>query len=220
MRILVIEDEQKIRYFLKRSLQAECFAVDVAEDGEAGLTCALTNEYDLLIVDNILPGMHGPEICRTLREHEVTTPILMLSIADGTPMKVTALNDGADDYLTKPFSFEELLARIRALLRRPSGLTGEVLTIDGLTLDTKRHAVYRNDEEIMLTKKEFMLLEYLMRNQGIVLTRGMIMEHVWDMNADPFSNTIESHIRSLRKKLGDTREIIKTIPGRGYKIGT
>ena len=220
MRILVVEDEKKIRDFLKTSLEAECFAVDVSEEGEQGSYLARTNEYDLIILDNVLPKKTGLEVCQDIRKIGRTTPILILSVKSETLSKVELLNAGADDYLSKPFSLEELLARIRALLRRQKDIESDILTVDDLALDTKRHTTKRGKKEIYLTRKEFMLIEYLMRNQEMVLTRGMIMEHVWDMTADPFSNTIESHILSLRRKI-DTKgkkKLIHTVPGRGYKI--
>lgn len=220
MRILVVEDDYKIRNFLKKGLEAECFSVDVCEDGEEGFQLAKINDYDVVILDNVLPKKTGFEICTHLRELRSNVPILLLSVQSETSDKVRALDAGADDYLTKPFSLQELVARIRALLRRPQQVEGDILSAHNLTLDTKRHLIMRDEQEIMLTKKEFMLLEYLMRNKGTVLSRSMIMEHVWDMNADPFSNTIESHILSLRKKLHDSKKdkIIQTVPGRGYKI--
>ncbi len=220
MRILLIEDEQKIIDFLKPSLESECFVVDVAKDGEKGSVLARINEYDIIILDNVLPKKEGKQICEEIREKDKTTPIIMLSVVSNTEKKVELLNSGADDYLTKPFSFLELMARIRALLRRPEQIREELLEIDNLVLDSRKQKVKRDKEEVCLTKKEFMLLEYLMKNQGIVLSRGMIMEHVWDMNADPFSNTIESHIASLRKKVDSTkkRKLIHTVMGRGYKV--
>lgn len=220
MRILIIEDEKKIRDFLKTSLEAECFAVDVAEEGERGSYLARTNEYDLIILDNVLPKKTGLEVCQDIRKIGKTIPILILSVKSETLSKIELLNAGVDDYLSKPFSLEELLARIRALLRRQKDIESDILTVDDLALDTKRHTTKRGKKETYLTRKEFMLLEYLMRNQEMVLTRGMIMEHVWDMTADPFSNTIESHILSLRRKI-DTKgkkKLIHTVPGRGYKI--
>lgn len=224
MRILIIEDEQDIRDLLKKGLESECYAVDTAEDGERGVYLASLNRYDLIIMDNVMPKKHGIEVCRELREKGVTAPIIVLSVKNESATKVDLLNAGADDYMTKPFSLEELCARMRALLRRPAVLEHDIIQVDDLTLDTVRHVVKRDGVEIRLTKKEFMFLEYLMRNHGTVLSRGMIMEHVWDMNADPFSNTIESHVRSLRKKIdelpGDEhrRKLIHTVSGRGYKI--
>ena len=199
MRILIVEDESTISAFLKESLEAEYFAVDVAEDGEKGAYEAQINQYDLIILDNVLPKKDGITVCRELREAGRTLPILVLSVKSETVKKVDLLNAGADDYLTKPFSLDELLARVRALLRRPPEIEGDVLQVGDLSLDTKRFVVMRGKREIALTRKEFMLLHYLMRNQSVVLSRGMILEHVWDMSIDIFSNTIESHILSLRK---------------------
>lgn len=220
MKILIIEDDIKLSGFLKKSFEAEYFAVDVAGDGEEGLYLAKTNDYDLLILDNKLPKKTGPEVCDELRKEGYKKPILILSVKTEPRIKTELLNIGADDYLGKPFSFQELLARVRALLRRPHRIEEEVIKVNGVTLDTKRFVVFCNKKNIYLTRKEFSLLEYLMRNRGIVLSRSMILEHVWDMNADPFSNTIESHIVSLRKKLSQSkqRQLIQTVPGRGYKI--
>jgi two-component system, OmpR family, copper resistance phosphate regulon response regulator CusR len=220
MRILIVEDEKEIRDFLKLGLESEYFAVDIAEDGEKGSYMARSNDYDLIILDNIMPRKTGREVVQELREDGKTTPIIMLSIQSETMNKVDLLNNGADDYLTKPFSFEELLARMNALLRRPKSINTEILTLDSLTVDCRKHKVFRNGCEVYLTKKEFMLLEYLLRHKGTVLSRGKIIEHVWDMNADPFSNTIESHILSLRKKvdLENETKLIHNVPSRGYKI--
>lgn len=221
MRILIVEDEKEIRNFLKKNLEAECFAVDTASDGEDGLYKAKINDYDLFIFDNCMPKMTGLELCSEIRKNQMTVPILFLSVKSETDIKVRALDAGADDYLIKPFSLSELIARVRALLRRKPQMSEEILAVDDLILDTKKHTVHKDNTEIILTRKEFMLLQYFMENQGFVLSRGMILEHVWDMNADPFSNTIESHILSLRKKIGvDSKSnLIKTISGRGYRFG-
>jgi two-component system copper resistance phosphate regulon response regulator CusR len=220
MRILIVEDEEQISEFLKTSFKAEFFAVDLATDGEQGSFLARTNDYDCIVLDNILPKKTGLEVCQEIRESGKATPILILSVKSDAKEKVMFLNAGADDYMNKPFSLDELLARVKALLRRPTELEEEVFEIDDLVFDTRRHTVTRAGVDVYLTRKEHMLLAYFMRNRGVVLSRGMIMEHVWDMNADPFSNTIESHVLSLRKKIngkGKTK-LIHTIPGRGYKL--
>ncbi len=220
MRILVIEDEKGISNFIKKGLEAEYFTVDTAFDGEEGLNLAQINEYDVIVLDIRLPKKNGIEVCKELRKENSSVPIIMLTVEGDVKIKVETLNAGADDYLVKPFSLEELIARIRALLRREKKITGDVLQIDDLVLDTVSHKVKRGEKEINLSRKEFALLEYLMRNPGVVLTRGMILEHVWDMNADPFTNTVDVHIRFLRKKIdeGFKKKLIKTVHGSGYKI--
>lgn len=221
MRILIVEDEAAIQAFLKESLEAEYFAVDVASDGERGSYLAHVNDYDLVILDNLLPKKEGMAICRELRASGKTMPILILSVKSETVKKVDLLDAGADDYLTKPFALAELLARVRALLRRKSGIESDVLRVGDISLDVKKFSVKRGTKDIPLTRKEFMLLQYLMQHEGVVLSRAMILEHVWDMSIDIFSKTIESHILALRKKIGDTGKsrLIKTISGRGYRIG-
>lgn len=218
MRILIIEDDDSIARFLTLSLESECFVVDRASDGESGSFLGRTNEYDLIILDNMLPKKNGKEVCDEIRSHGKMMPILMLSAVSEAETKTDLLNAGADDYLTKPFSLNELLARIRALLRRPNQLLGDVLRIDNVIMDVNKHIVKRAGSEIRLTRKEFILLEYLMRNQGTVLSRASIMDHVWDMHADPFSNTIESHVLSVRRKIDipGQKKLIRTISGRGY----
>lgn len=220
MRILIVEDESGISDPLKAGLEAEYFAVDVAPDGERGSFLARTNEYDLIILDNILPKKNGSLVCEEIRHAGSTTPIIMLSSLAEAEKKVELLNKGADDYLAKPFSFEELLARVRALLRRQPVLAEEILTVDDLVLDTSKHRVTREGKEIYLTRKEFMLLELLLRNKNIAVSRARILEHVWDASIDPFSNTIEAHILNLRRKI-DTegkKKLMHTLPGIGYKI--
>lgn len=220
MRVLIIEDEAKIASFLKEALVAECFAVDVGSDGQEGAHLAHINEYDLIILDYMLPEKDGHQVLKELRADDIKSPILVISARNEVIDKVDLLNAGADDYTTKPFALSEVLARIHALLRRPQALEDDIIQIDDLILDNVGCTVKRGDKDIYLTRKEFALLRYLMQHRGIVLSRSMLLEHVWDMNADIFSNTIESHILSLRKKLGDTGKdrLIKTVPGRGYKI--
>lgn len=221
MRILVIEDEEKISHFLRDSFEAEFFAVDIAEDGERGSYFARNNEYDLVVLDNMLPKKDGLQVCEEIRAAGKTMPILVVSVKTDAMDKVDLLNAGADDYLAKPFVLEELLARARALMRRPVSIESDILTVEDITLDTTSGTAKRGDRDLALTRKEYMLLQYLMRNEGIVLSRGMILEHVWDMSVDIFSNTIESHILSLRKKLDDMGRdrLIQTVSGRGYRIG-
>ncbi len=220
MRILIVDDEKELKESLRASLEAECFVVDTAKDGEEGLFMAKTNDYDLIILDNIMPKKNGKETCQEIRNHKKDIPILILSVQSDVPTKVELLNMGADDYITKPFSIEELLARTRAIFRRPKRVENLVYKIGDLTLDVGRQEVKRGKKEIYLTRKEFTFLEYLLMNQGQVLSRARIFEHVWDMNADPFSNTIESHILTLRRKIEQKgkKKFIHTIPGRGYKI--
>jgi DNA-binding response OmpR family regulator len=220
MRLLVVEDEKDIRDFLKASLEAELFTVDAVEDGDKGSYLARTNDYDAIILDNALPYKSGTEICRELRASGKTVPIIMLSVESEIPQKIDLLNIGADDYVTKPFSFGELLARLRAVLRRPKQLESELLQFEDLKMDITRHKVFRGDKEIYLTPKEFEILEYLLRHKGSVLSRGVLIEHIWDVGIDPFSNTIETHILNLRRKIDQQadRKLIQTVPGRGYKI--
>lgn len=219
MRILIIEDEKTLTTVLEKKLSAH-FAVDIANDGRAGLHMASISDYDLIMLDYHLPEIPGATVCQEIRQRGKNCPILMLSVETDIPRKIELLNLGADDYMTKPFSYEELYARIKAMLRRPKGLVQPVLSIDNVTLNTTTHEIHRGKKELHLTKKEFMLLEYFMRNQNTVLSRGMLMEHVWDMNGDLFSNTIEMHIATLRKKLDHPgkRPLIHTVPGRGYKL--
>ncbi|EDK72522.1 two component transcriptional regulator, winged helix family [candidate division TM7 genomosp. GTL1] len=224
MRILVVEDERKIALALKKGLEQEAFAVDVVHDGESGLSYAEDDSYDLIVLDRMLPGLDGLEICRQLRESGAKTPIIMLTAKDRIRDRVTGLDAGADDYLVKPFAFEELLARIRSLLRRPQDLLGEVLQIGDLTLNTITYEVKRGTTPVSLTQKEFALLEYLMRSQGRVVTKDMILNHVWDYDADILPNTIEVYIGYLRSKVERPFEghprLIHTQRGFGYKMET
>ena len=221
MRILLLEDEKDIASFVMNGLRAERFAVDWADTGEKGLMWAKVNEYDVGIFDIKLPGaQNGLQVCRTIRERGRTFPIIMLSVTGDVATKIEALNLGADDYLAKPFSLAELLARVHALLRRERKITGPKLVVGDLEMDTRAHTAARGGKQIALNRKEFALLEYLMRNPGTTLTRSMILEHVWDMNADPFTNTVDVHIRFLREKIdvGWRKKLLKTVHGFGYKI--
>lgn len=218
MRILVVEDEKKIADFIKRGLKEEGYAVDVAYDGENGLFLADTNDYDLVLLDLMLPKIDGLALCKKLKTSKVTTPVIMLTAKDTVKDKVVGLDSGADDYLTKPFAFEELLARIRAILRKQDAETPTKLTISDLELDLLTHKVTRRSEEIALTTKEYSLLEYLMRNKGLIVTRTMISEHVWDIDFDTFTNVIDVYINYLRNKIdsGFDNKLIHTVRGRGY----
>ncbi len=191
MRILVVEDERKIADFVKRGLREEGYAVDAAYDGEEGLFLAKTNDYDLVLLDLMLPKLDGLAVCRKLKEAKVKAPIIMLTAKNTVRDKVLGLDSGADDYLTKPFAFEELLARIRAMFRKTEALTPTKLKVADLELDLVTHKVMRGSKDIDLTAKEYSLLEYLMRNQGTIVTRTMISEHVWDIDFDTFTNVIE-----------------------------
>lgn len=220
MKILLIEDAEEIALFTKRGLEAELFVVDVAEDGEKGENMALINNYDLIIIDHNLPFKNGIDICKSLREAEKTYPIIMLTAEKDIDKKVAAFNYGANDYLTKPFAIEELVARIRVLLRSKNEDINNQLSFKDVTIDIRRHTATRAQKTLNLRKKELELLEYFLRNPDTILTRSMILEHVWDTNADPFTNTVDVHIRTLRQKLNfDSLEpLIETIRGIGYRL--
>ncbi len=220
MRILLVEDEPRVADFVAKGLREQAYAVDVASDGREGLYRARSLEYDLVILDVMLPGLDGCAVSTELRRAGFPAPILMLTARDAVADRVAGLDSGADDYLTKPFEFNELLARIRALLRRPAALRSEVLRIADLELDAARHAVRRGGRPVSLTAREYALLEFLMLNRNRVLGREQIATHVWDDNFDPFSNTIDVHIRRLRIKLdaGAAKPLIHTRRGEGYVL--
>jgi DNA-binding response OmpR family regulator len=222
MRILVVEDEHKIAGAIKRGLEQESYAVDAVFDGDEGLSSALTDEYDVIVLDRMLPGLlDGTEICKEVRANGIRTPILMLTAKDKVSDRVEGLNSGADDYLIKPFAFEELLARVRALLRRPQDHVGNILEIDDLTLDTETYEVRRAGRPINLSQREYALLEYLMRNQNRILSKANIISHVWDYDADILPNTLEVYVGYLRTKIEKPfqgRELIHTVRGFGYKL--
>ena len=219
MRILIIEDEPGIAGFLKEGLEEECFAVDVANNGREGLSMALTSDYDLLIVDWLLPGLSGVEVCRQFRKESSEIPVIFLTAKDTLDDVIFGLASGANDYIKKPFAFEELLARIRVQLR---GSTSEssLLGVDGVEMNLAAHRVTCNGKDVSLTPKEFALLEYLLRNRGSVCTRSRIIEHVWDIHFDADTSVIDVYINFLRKKLDATgcNDLIETVRGIGYVI--
>ena len=223
MKLLLIEDEHKIARAIKHGFQQEHAVVEVAYDGESGLGMARAEAYDVMIIDRMLPGgMDGVDICRKIREASIQTPVIILTAKTQIRDRVTGLNAGADDYLSKPFSFEELLARVRAVLRRPQDMVSNVLQVEDLTLDTVTYEVNRGGRAIRLSNTEYSLLEYLMRNSGRVLSKANIINHVWDFDADILPNTVEAYIGYLRTKIDKPfrgSELIQTVRGFGYKIG-
>lgn len=220
MRILIVEDEKKVARFIQQGLEEEHYSVDVAHDGERGTLLAETQGYDLLILDVMLPKLSGIEMTRRLRASRLATPILMLTAKTATEDKVAGLDSGADDYLTKPFAFAELLARVRSLLRRGSKEKSTVLSIADLELDTVSHKARRGDRAIDLTAKEYALLEYFLRNKDRVLSRTIISEHIWDYNFDTGTNLIDVYVNHLRNKIdsGFEKKLIHTVRGVGYVL--
>jgi two-component system copper resistance phosphate regulon response regulator CusR len=218
MRILLVEDEPDAARMLAKGLREQTFAVDIAADGESALEQAELNDYDLVILDVLLPGKDGFEVCREMRAAGSATPILMLTARDAVEDRIEGLDTGADDYLTKPFNFHEMLARVRALLRRGPALRPELISIADLDIDARARQVARAGQTVELTAKEYALLEYLARRANEVVTRAEIAEHVWDESFDPFSNLIEVYIQRLRRKLDDGRslKLIRTRRGEGY----
>jgi heavy metal response regulator len=221
VRVLVVEDEREIAGFLKRGLTEAGYAVDVVERGDEVLDWIAVAEYDMLVLDWMLPGRDGVSVCREIRQRGLRVPILMLTARDAVEQRVAGLDAGADDYLTKPFAFAELLARLRALLRREPLGQNTILRVADLELDTATRAVTRAGQSIALTYKEYSLLEYLMRRTNRVLTRSMIAEHVWDYDFDTLTNVIDVHIRALRRKIDDPfpQKLIHTVRGAGYRLG-
>jgi heavy metal response regulator len=220
MRLLVVEDEKKVAAFIKKGLEEEGYAVDVAHDGKLGLAMALDGVHDVVILDMNLPGMNGINVLQNLRKQKVTTPVLLLTVRATIEDKVIGLDSGADDYLTKPFAFKEFLARVRALIRRGAETEPALLQVADLKLDPAQRVVFRGDKKIDLTPKEFSLLDYLMRNPGRVLTRTMIAEHVWDYDFDTLTNVIDVYVKYLRNKIDVGREqsLIQTVRGVGYML--
>lgn len=222
MKILLVEDEQKTLNALKRGLTQEKYIVEAYDNGEEGLGAALGGEYDVMILDRMLPGVDGVEICRQVRENKISTPIIILTAKGQIANRVEGLDAGADDYLVKPFSFEELLARIRTVLRRPQDMVDNVLKVDNLTLDTAKCEVKRGEKRIDLSNTEFRLLKYLMMNEGMVLSKDKLIEHVWDFDSDILYNTVEAYIGYLRNKIDrpfkNDKKLIHTVRGFGYRM--
>lgn len=221
MRVLIVEDEHKIAGALKKALEQETYAVDVAYDGDDGYAMATTEPYDVAIIDRMLPGDYdGFAIVKAMREAKIHTPVLFLSALGSVAERAAGLDAGADDYLVKPFALEELLARVRALLRRPTEQQSTVLSIGDLNLNTVTYSVEREGKPIQLTSKEFALLEYLMRNPGRPLSKEVIISHVWDYDADILPNTVEVYIKYLRNKIDAPfkNPLIQTVRGFGYKL--
>lgn len=223
MRILVVEDEHRIAASIKKGLEQEHYAVDLAYTGPDGYDLASTEDYDLIILDLMLPGLDGLQICKQLRQGNIHTPILILTAKGQIQDKVEGLDTGADDYLTKPFAFEELLARLRALVRRPQNTLDSILTVDDLKVNPKTYEVNRGEKIITLSSKEFSLLEFLIRHPRQILTKEQIINHVWDYNANILPNTVEVYIKNLRQKIDEPfktkKPLITTIRGFGYKLG-
>lgn len=223
MRALIVEDDHKIANSIKKGLEQESFAVDVAYDGSNGFDLAVSENYDVIILDLMLPGTPGIEICKNLRANQIHTPILMLTAKGELEDKVEGLNCGADDYLIKPFAFAELLARIKALARRPKDSIGAVLNFADLTLNTVNYEVIRAGTSIRLSRREFALLEYLLRHSDTILTKDQIINNVWNYDADILPNTVEVYIGYLRNKIDrafpDKNKLLQTVRGFGYKLG-
>lgn len=222
MRVLIIEDEHKIANAIKKGLHRESYAVDIANNGIEGYDLASAEQFDVVILDVMLPGMDGIEICKKLREQQVHTPILMLTAKSQVEDKVVGFNSGADDYLTKPFAFAELLVRIKALTRRPQRSIGTILSVGDLTIDTNNYEVKRTGQKIRLSNKEYSLLEYLVRHKNKVITKEQIINHVWNYDSDVLPNSVEVYIKHLRTKIDDPspdNPLIHTVKGfGGYKI--
>jgi two-component system copper resistance phosphate regulon response regulator CusR len=220
VKILVIEDDRTVGQYVKRGLEEQRFQTDLVDDGMEGLRLASGGRYDLIVLDLRLPGMNGLEVLRTLRDRGLTTPILVLTAQDAVDFKVQALRSGADDYVTKPFAFEELLARVEALGRRPQAIQDPVLRVGELELDTATREVHRAGERIDLTPKEYTVLEYLMRHAGKVMSRTLITEYAWDYHFDPGTNIVDVVINRLRKKVdsGHAQKLVHTVRGVGYVV--
>ncbi len=218
MKVLIVDDDKILSEVIRKSLVEKSYVVDMANNGGDGSFMGKSYEYDAILLDYSLPKKNGLTICKEIRAAGKNTPIIFLSVNDDTDLKVSALNSGADDYLVKPFSFEELQARLGALHRRPAITKQRIYTVSNLILNIETHSVTRGDQKIDLTRKEFGVLEYLMRHQGVLVSRVLIMEHVWTADKDLLSNTIETHIRNIRNKLNvnNMPNLIRNVPGHGY----
>ncbi|MFI5234974.1 MAG: response regulator transcription factor [Gemmatimonadales bacterium] len=220
MKILVVEDDRTVGQYVRRGLEEQRYQAELVDDGAEGLKVASSGQYDLLVLDLRLPGMNGLEVVRTLRDRGITVPILVLTAQDSVEFKVLALRAGADDYVTKPFAFEELLARVEALSRRPKQVAPPLIVVADLTLDMGTREVRRAGQPIELTPKEYIVLEYLMRHAGRVMSRTLITEYAWDYHFDPGTNIVDVVINRLRKKVDSTqdRKLIHTVRGVGYVV--
>ena len=220
MKVLIIEDDKATAEMIRAGLSSCSYIADVSFDGVDGSFMARSYEYDAIVLDHSLPKKNGLIVCKDIRGAGKSTPIIFLSGLDAVETKIEALEHGADDYMTKPFSLSELDARLKAITRRPVHIQEHILKVHDLTLDTQTHVVMRDGKNIHMTRKEFGLLEYIMKHKGIVLSRSLIIEHVWSADNDPFSNTVEAHLRNLRKKInfGNKPDLIRNLPGRGYII--
>ncbi len=219
MRILLVEDNEKLASYTRQMLEEEGYAVDTRHDGISGERLALGGTYDLVLLDIMLPEKDGISVCKSLREKDILTPIIMITAKGEVDDRVLGLDSGADDYLIKPFDVKELLARVRALLRRPTQTFADILTVQDISIDSAKHEVTKSGKPLSLTLKEYAILEYLLLNAGSVVTREQLLEHCWDFAYSAFSNITDVYIKQLRKKLGDTNEAyIETIRGVGYKF--
>lgn len=222
MKVLLIEDDLSLAQTIKTNLASESHVVEIAEDGADGSFLARSFDYDAIVLDNSLPKKDGLTVCKEVRSSGKSTPIIFLTVDDTLETKLSAFDNGADDYMQKPFSLRELSMRLKAVARRPNAIQNHILKVHDLTLDTEKHIIMRSNKRIHVTRKEFSLLEFFLRNVGIVLSRALLMEHVWTADSNPFSNTVEAHIRNLRMKLnaGKRQNLIANIPGRGYVLDT
>jgi DNA-binding response OmpR family regulator len=222
MKVLIVEDDREVSEMVRNALVADDNTVEVASDGANGSFLGRSFDYDAIVLDNSLPKKDGLTVCKEVRTAGKSTPILFLTVADDMETKISAFDRGADDYLMKPFALKELQVRLRALARRPAVIRKNILKISGMEMDTDKHLLTRDGKPIHLTHKEYSLLEFFMGNRGIVLSRALLMEHIWTADSNPFSNTIETHIRNLRKKInhGNKQSLIANIAGRGYIMDT